>query len=153
MITPTAATVRPYEEADHDKVLALVGHEGVLDTPANSTLTVEDGDAFGCVTWTSPNPFGFGPPHLGGVNLTHIARHDLRDKLLLAVCDAAMGAGHTRGHARVLSAKVLARMQAVFILDSVTPVGRDTKTGGPAFWDIEFGLQVNRTILVGRLAT
>ncbi len=144
---PSPTNVRPYKKADRAKVLALGLDKGVIDTPQNKLLVLEGG----CVVWTWPNPTGGVLPFLGGVALSNIARHDLRDKLLLAVCDAAMAAGHKRGQSIVYSEKVLKRMQAIFDV-TVTPVHRNLKTGGPGWWEITFDLAVNRAILLERLA-
>ncbi|KKN62501.1 hypothetical protein LCGC14_0511170 [marine sediment metagenome] len=149
MISPTSLSVRPYKKADRATVLALVGNKGVIDTPTNKILVLDDGA--GCVVWSEVSPFGSDLPGLGGWSLSDIARLDLRDKLLLAVCDAAMAAGHKRGHSIVTSQKVLDRMKAIFIIDKVTPVGRNVKTGKPGYWEIEFDLAENRAILLERL--
>ena len=150
MISPTSLSVRPYKKADRAKVLALVGKAGVIDTPANKLLVLEDGATFGVVTWAWPNPFGGDLPFLGGVDLSDKARRDLYDKLLLAVCDAALAAGHARGQSIVTSEAVLTLMQATFDV-TVTPVGRNVRTGKPGHWEIEFDLAKNRTILLERL--
>ncbi len=143
------SVVRPYKEVDRVKALTLV-NRGVLDTLTNKTLVIEGGDTFGLVTWAWPNPFGNDLPLLGGIDLSDKARRDLYDELLLAVCDAALAEGHTRGQSIIKDEAVLMLMQATFEI-TVTPVGTNTKTGKPGHWMIEFDLALNRSILLKRL--
>jgi len=150
MISPSLAAVRPYEEADRAKVLALGLHKGVIDTPENRQLVVEDGDTFGVVTWAWPGTIDMDIPTLGGVSISEPGRRDLYDKLLLAVCDAALDGGHTRGQAYVMDEFVLTLMQADFEI-TVTPVGRNVKTSKPGYWEIEFDLAKNREILTNSI--
>lgn len=145
---PSSLSVRPYKKTDHDAVLALVKEEGVITTPENKILVLDDGS--GCVVWSETNSFGSDLPLLGGWSLSDISRLDLRDELLLAVCNAALAAGHKRGQAPIYSKRVLTRMQEIFEVD-VTPVGTDPKTGEPGSWMIEFDLTKNRAILLERL--
>lgn len=139
-MTP-ALSVRPYEEADRAKVLALVKEKGVIDTPTNNILVTDDGG--GCVVWSETNPFHPDLPLLGGWSLADITRLDLRDKLLLAVCNAALDAGHKRGHSMGRSKRVLDRMKALFEIDVTVE-----KAG---YWEITFDLAVNKAILLERL--
>lgn len=141
---------REYQPTDRDRVLALGNRRGVLDTPANRVIVLEEGgEVKGSVVWVWPGLIDSTIPTLGGISISEPNRRDIYDALLEAACDAAMAAGHRRGQAFVLTDAVLALMRQTFRFDAWA-LGTDVETRRPSNWVIEFDLAENKAILEAR---
>jgi hypothetical protein len=142
---------RPYTNADRAAVLALGNHPGAIDSAGSHCIVAHDGATKGAAIWFWPGIMDPKVPTLGAITLSHPGRRDIYDTLLLAACDAAQKAGHTRGQAMVLDETLLNLMEQDFII-AATPIGTNTETARPGHWVIEFDLAANRKILLSRLA-
>lgn len=129
--------VRRANPADREWISALIGGTAAIDANQNRIEVVEDGADKAVAVWLSPD--GEGVPILGAVLGVGPERRDLIYAAVIAACEAALAAGHTRGQATIADQRMVTRLVRDLGL-TATPVGRNVKTGKPGHWNIDIDL-------------
>ncbi len=129
-------TVRRYAPTDRAWIAALLGGTAAIDAKGNHIEIVEDGDDKAFAVWLEPDGKD-GTPILGPV-ITGPERRDMFYAALLAVIEALVAGGYRTGTATVAGERVVKMLQRdLGDVISVTPVGRNVKTGKPGHWQID----------------
>jgi len=129
--------VRRFQEVDRVWVAALLSGNGTIDAKQTRIEIVEDGEDKALAVWLSPD--GDGLPILGTVLNDGRQRLNLFRAAIVAVCEAGIAEGHTRGRTLILKQRIMMLVARDFDL-TFTPVGTNVKTGEPGRWEVEVAL-------------
>lgn len=126
---------RQYDESDRTRVAEKLGGTAGIDATGNHIEIVEDGPDWALALWIEGG--GGIPPTLGEV-ITTPERSDMFYAALLAVIEALIARGDRSGTANVRDKRVALMLQRdLGKLITVTPMGRNVKTGEPGYWQID----------------
>ena len=124
---------RKYAESDRSWVADLIGAPAI-DAKGNHIEIVEDGADRAVAVW---HESGDNTPVLGVVEAVP-PRRDMFYAAILAVIEALVAKGYTTGTADIPDRHVMLLLKrGLGDVITITPVGRNVKTGEPGYWQID----------------
>lgn len=130
-----AKTTRSYEVVDRAWVEPLAG-KTAIDAKGNHIEVVEDGADKALAIWFGPDDLD--SPAILGVVEAIPPRRDMFYAAILAVIESLVARGYRTGTATVKDEQVVKLLQrGLGDLITVTPVGRNVKTGRVGYWQID----------------
>ena len=128
---------RRYRKTDRQWVAAELGGTVAIDAKGNHIEIVEDGADKALAVWLKPKD-PEGTPILGPVITVGTARRDMFYAAILAVIESLVARGYRTGTATIRDERVVKLLKrGLGKLITVTPVGRNVKTGAVGHWQID----------------